>query len=154
MSTPIELARIAAAINLLRPDWPTKSIQTLLENHHASRPYHDLAVAATWIATDPDTKTPARLAEAGPWWAALQTSSTPGPPVFDRDEWHGEFVAGAVPAPVDFRAQVEAVKATVVPSEPVVVEVTPEQERRRAMVREHLTTPERATSNLSEGATS
>lgn len=111
MATTIELARIAAAINILRPDWPTRSIQTLLENHHANRPYHDLAVAATWIATDPDTKTPARLAEAGPWWTALQTSSTPGPPRFDRDQWHDQFIAGAVPAPADFRDRVEAARA-------------------------------------------
>jgi hypothetical protein len=136
MSTPIELARIAAAVNLLRPDWPISSVQTLLENHHSSRPFHDLAVAAVWVATDPDSKTPARLTEAGPWWAALRTSSTPGPPLFDRDEWHAEFVAGATPAPSDFRELVDAARPVPVEAPPEVPD--PEREARRAMIRAEL----------------
>lgn len=118
MSTPIERARLAAAVNLLRPDWPAKSLRTLLDRDHAHRPYHDLAVALVWIATDEQTKTPARLAEAGPWWTALATTVSPGPERFDHDRWHRDIVAGAVPAPPDFAEQVHAVKAATPRPEP------------------------------------
>lgn len=74
--TRIELARLAAAINVLRPDWPTPSLQTFL-GQHLHRPLLDVAVALTWVATDPDTKTPARLNEAGPWWQASRTADVP-----------------------------------------------------------------------------
>ena len=115
MADKIAIARIAAAVNVLRPDWPTASVQTLLERDHAYRPAHDLAVAAVWVATDPASKTPARLSEPGPWWAALNTSSTPTAPRFDLDEWHAEFRAGATPTPADFRELVEAAKSAAFP---------------------------------------
>jgi hypothetical protein len=75
MSTLNELERIAAMAHALRPDWPLSSLLTHLKANHGARPYLDLAVAMAWIATDPDTKTPARLMENGPWWAA----TTPQP---------------------------------------------------------------------------
>lgn len=70
MSDLNELERIAAAAHALRPDWPLPSLLTHLKANHGTRPYRDLAVAMAWIATDPDTKTPARLKENGPWWEA------------------------------------------------------------------------------------
>jgi hypothetical protein len=76
MSTKNELARLAAAVAILRPDWNPRSLQTLLERDHALRPLRDLAVALVWIATDPDTKTPARLSEHGPWWVATSATAT------------------------------------------------------------------------------
>lgn len=72
MPTTTELERLAAAANALRPDWPTRSVLTTLTRDHAHRAYRDLAVALAWVAADPDTKTPARLAESGPWWAATE----------------------------------------------------------------------------------
>jgi len=63
-----EIARIAAAVNLLRPEWPTESLQTFITNKLGHRPYRDAAVALAWIATEPESKTPARVLEAGPWW--------------------------------------------------------------------------------------
>lgn len=72
--TGIEIARLAAAANILRPDWPTASIQTYLERDHAHRPLHDTAVALAWVATDPDSKTPKRMSEPGPWWQASRCS--------------------------------------------------------------------------------
>lgn len=84
MATPIEIARLAAAGNVLRPDWPTASLQTCL-TRHTHRPYHDLAVALVYVATDPASKTPARLNENGPWWritATGQETHLP-PPVRD-----------------------------------------------------------------------
>lgn len=75
--TKIELARLAAAINVLRPDWPITSLQTFLANGHHHRPLRDVAVALTWIATDPDTHSPGRLNEPGPWWHASRTADVP-----------------------------------------------------------------------------
>ena len=68
MPTTTETARIAAAANILRPDWPTASVQSYLDLRHAHRPYQDLAAAVAYIACDPDTRTPKRLEQDGPWW--------------------------------------------------------------------------------------
>lgn len=113
MATPIETARLAAAINILRPDWPTRSLQTILDRDHTHRPIHDLAVALAWIATDPGTKTPARLAEHGPWWTACTTGSTPTPPKFDHTEW-AAMKAEATPMPDGLRDELQTVIANAV----------------------------------------
>lgn len=70
MPTENEIDRLAAMTNAMRPDWPTRSLRTHLAQHHATRPYRDLAVALAYVASDPNTKTPARLKEPGPWWKA------------------------------------------------------------------------------------
>jgi hypothetical protein len=64
--------RIAQAINALRPDWPIRSLVTFTMRNLSARAYRDAVVALAWIATDPATKTPARILEAGPWWKATQ----------------------------------------------------------------------------------
>jgi hypothetical protein len=66
--TPHEADRLAAAANALRPDWPTPSIRSYLLASHAHRGYRDTAAALAYIATDPDTRTPKRLEQDGPWW--------------------------------------------------------------------------------------
>lgn len=77
----IETARLAAAINMLRPDWPTSSLQTFLDQHFTgSRPFRDAAIALVWIACDPNSRTPKRVLEAGPWWHAVTLPDTPRPP--------------------------------------------------------------------------
>jgi hypothetical protein len=76
MTTHEERQRLAGMGNALRPDWPTASLYTHLTREHSNRSYRDLAVALAWIATDPDTKTPARLAEPGPWWTATRPVGT------------------------------------------------------------------------------
>lgn len=76
MSTINELERIAAMAHALRPDWPLASLLTHLKANHGTRTYRDLAIAMAWIATDPDTKTPARILEAGPWWEATTPKTT------------------------------------------------------------------------------
>ena len=78
MPSQNEIERLAAMANALRPEWPVRSLVTLLTKHGA-RPYRDLAVALAWIATDAKTKTPARLAEAGPWWTATSMTEGQGP---------------------------------------------------------------------------
>lgn len=68
--------RIAAAVHQLRPDWPESSIRTLIETDRtlAAHTFQDLAVALAYVATDPATKTPARVRENGPWWAATRAA--------------------------------------------------------------------------------
>lgn len=66
-----EADRIAAAMNQLRPDWPTSSVRTLIRKHLMERPRRDVAVALAWIACEANTSTPARVIEQGPWWRAV-----------------------------------------------------------------------------------
>jgi hypothetical protein len=81
MTTHIERQRLAAMANSLRPDWPLKSLYTLLTDDEVlvKRAYRDIAVALAWVGTDPDTRTPARLAEPGPWWGTAATTLTSRP---------------------------------------------------------------------------
>src|SRR5690348_15211392 len=82
MANDKQLDRIAAVLNILRPEWPISSCKTLLEKDHSRRPYADLAIAAVAVAVDPRSATPKRLAELGPWWRAAQAANghdqTPG----------------------------------------------------------------------------
>jgi len=65
-----DIERIAAAMNQLRPDWPTPSLRTFITKNLATRARRDVCVALAWIACEPNTATPARVLEAGPWWKA------------------------------------------------------------------------------------
>ena len=76
MMTQTEIARLAALGNCLRPDWPNSSLFTFITKSLAGRPYRDVAVALTWVACDPNTLTPKRLLEAGPWWKAVADPAT------------------------------------------------------------------------------
>src|ERR1035437_658453 len=94
-----EIERLAAATNAIRPEWPVKSLITILARDHVARPYRDLAVALAWIATDARTKTPARLAEAGPWWTATSMTEGRGPgQTVMRCPDHSAYKAGGCPA--------------------------------------------------------
>jgi acyl-CoA synthetase (NDP forming) len=75
--TKIELHRLAGAIATLRPDWAPQSLQTFLERNLANRAYRDVALALAYVAVDPDTATPARVLEPGPWWSAAATRDVP-----------------------------------------------------------------------------
>lgn len=83
MATDLELDRVAAAVNALRPDWPVASLRTYLRSRHASRAYADLAAALVAVAVDPASTTPARVEQPGPWWQATRavgpTTYRPGP---------------------------------------------------------------------------
>ena len=63
-----EIERLAKSANGLRPDWPWNSLATFLETHLVDRAYRDVAVALAYVAADPETRTPKRVLEAGPWW--------------------------------------------------------------------------------------
>lgn len=67
-----EIGRIAAAMNCLRPDWPTGSIRALLAGPKMKhRPRRDVIVALGWVAAETESKTPGRvIEETGPWWKA------------------------------------------------------------------------------------
>lgn len=72
-----EIERIAAAINVARPDWPLSSLITLLKRPElAYRPRRDVFVALAWVASETATQTPARVIEAGPWWKAVAVDSS------------------------------------------------------------------------------
>jgi hypothetical protein len=78
-----EISHLAQAINDLRPDWPAASLRTFLHRPElVNRPYRDVAVALTWIATDTKldgtwaSDKPARLLENGPWWVAAASGTT------------------------------------------------------------------------------
>jgi len=76
MLTRTEAERLAAMGNALRPDWPVRSLMTLLAEFR-DRAYRDVAVAVAYIATDPQTTTPGRLRESGPWWRTTEEQRTP-----------------------------------------------------------------------------
>ncbi len=65
--------RIAAAISIMRPDWLTSSIVTLITRDLAAWSLLDVTVGLAYVAVDrnPDgtwaSKTPARVKEQGPW---------------------------------------------------------------------------------------
>jgi len=66
------IGRLAFAAHTIRPDWPTTSVVSwLLDNPLPGRTEQDVTVALLWLAADPRTKTPARLAYDGPWWRAV-----------------------------------------------------------------------------------
>lgn len=66
-----EAARIAAAMNAARPDWPLRQLTTLLKDQRiANRPRRDVFVALAWVASEQNSASPYRVIEAGPWWKA------------------------------------------------------------------------------------
>lgn len=85
MATDVELSRLADMTHALRPDWPARSVRTLLERRLRDRAYADLAVALAVVACDPTSETAARLEQPGPWWQATRANRpgsstyTPGP---------------------------------------------------------------------------
>jgi hypothetical protein len=65
-----EAERIAAAMHEARPDWPTSSVLTLIRKSLLDKPRRDVFVALAWVASEPNSHTPARVLESGPWWRA------------------------------------------------------------------------------------
>lgn len=96
-----EIEKLAHAVNALRPDWLVSSLRTGIKTDLANRAYRDAALALVWVAVDPESKTPKRVTEDGPWWqataptlaseAARHTSSVPWEQLCDhcgRSEAH------------------------------------------------------------------
>lgn len=79
--TPLEAARLGTAAAILQPLWDAQSVKTILLDPHQPtrhRPAQDVAAALGWLALDPDTRTPARIHEPGPWWPALTAGNEGG----------------------------------------------------------------------------
>ncbi len=52
-----EIERIAAAMNMLRPDWPKAQLKTLLKDERITdRPRRDVSVALAWVACEPNCR--------------------------------------------------------------------------------------------------
>jgi hypothetical protein len=75
-----EAQRIAAAMHAARPDWPASSLLTLIRKKLIDRPRRDVFVALAWVASEPNSATPARVLEAGPWWRAVAVEGSPVKP--------------------------------------------------------------------------
>jgi hypothetical protein len=109
MATDTELTRLADMAHALRPDWAAPSVRVYLAKNHRDQAYADLAVALAVVASDPKSRTPARMSERGRWWTAAQAATvelTPGPPHPDCVRHPGESAgrcgrcaAEAVPSP-------------------------------------------------------
>jgi hypothetical protein len=67
--------RLAAMAHALRADWPLRSLVTFIERDLAARAFRDIAVALAYVACEPNSATPKRLLEAGPWWRAASAPS-------------------------------------------------------------------------------
>jgi hypothetical protein len=78
-TTEVQRQRLAAMGNALRPDWPAGSLITLITQDLKSRSFRDIAIALAVIATDPESKTPGRLKEPGPWWEATRPVTPSAP---------------------------------------------------------------------------
>jgi hypothetical protein len=74
-----DTTRLAAIINCIRPDWPQASLTTHIAKHLSHRPFRDALIALAWVAADPDTATPARVLEHGPWWDAVAAGNNQAP---------------------------------------------------------------------------
>lgn len=67
--------RLAHMTHALRPDWPTKSLLTFIRSEMTNHTYREAAISLAWIATDPDTRTPKRVLEQGPWVNATRAEA-------------------------------------------------------------------------------
>jgi hypothetical protein len=74
-----DIDTIAASLHVLRPDWPSGQIRTLIRDNLQERPKRDVLVALTWVAGDIASHTPYRVLEQGPWWKAAAADRTVAP---------------------------------------------------------------------------
>jgi hypothetical protein len=74
-----DTTRLAAIINCIRPDWPQASLTTAITKHLSHRTFRDVLIALAWVAADPNTATPARVLEQGPWWDAVAAGNNQAP---------------------------------------------------------------------------
>jgi hypothetical protein len=80
-----EIDTIAATLHVLRPDWPSGQIRTLIRDNLQDRPRRDVLVALTWVAGDTASHTPYRVLENGPWWKAAAADRTMADPAAHTD---------------------------------------------------------------------
>jgi hypothetical protein len=74
-----EAERIAAAVNIVRPEWSVPLLMKVLgDERMIRRPYADALTALIVCASDPSTERPGRVHEKGAWWSAV-TAVAPAP---------------------------------------------------------------------------
>lgn len=86
MLTRNEIERLALAIHGLRPDWPTASLFTFITKRD-TRPLLDLTIELAWVAQLPDTKSPARIDEDGPWKNAVRSGPANTTTMLEHIDW-------------------------------------------------------------------
>lgn len=70
MLTKVQIERIAAAIQLLQPNWTIPQLKGVMADPRINnRPPSDIAACLAFLACDGETKQPTRAFEPGPWWA-------------------------------------------------------------------------------------
>lgn len=166
MVTQQEAQRIAAAVNLLRPDWRTALIMAVLgDDKCINRPYADLAIAMTAVAVDPASKKPGRIHEPGPWWNSALASAPQSLPRYpssadcgicgrppelhsclssvDDHEWEPQRTEGVGPTD-EQRTAIEAARVEAEKIRTAAREAEPERELRdpAEVIASHLTQPE------------
>lgn len=73
-----EAERIAAAVNIIKPEWRVGLIMAVLGDERIrSRSYADVLIAMTALAVDPTSQRPGRIHEPGPWWRAAAAVTSP-----------------------------------------------------------------------------
>ena len=71
--------RIAETANAIRPDWPVRSVMTILAEFRHLDPL-DVHLAIIWIAYDPTITSPAILrTTTGPWWRLVRETKAGTP---------------------------------------------------------------------------
>jgi hypothetical protein len=90
-----DTTRLAAIINCIRPDWPQASLTTAIVKHLSHRPFRDALIALAWVAADPNTATPARVLEHGPWWDAVAAGNNQAPATPTNDRLEGRCKCGS-----------------------------------------------------------
>jgi len=136
-----EIGRIAAAMHVLRPDWPLAQLTTLLNDARMiDRRRHDATIALAWVACESDSASPYRVLTQGPWWKAVVVDNEPStyrPPRADEMcQTHG---AGWIDACPGCRADQLAGDST--PPRRQRIEPTPEYLAARQALRNHEETP-------------
>jgi hypothetical protein len=70
---------LTALLAVLRPDWQPAGIGAALRKAADHGSFPELCVAACRCAANPDTRTPALIAEAGPHWQGTAVTTRPQP---------------------------------------------------------------------------
>lgn len=75
MITDNELTRLADMVQALRPEWPSRTTRAFLARSMRNRAYADLCAALAVVCADPESTSPARVEQPGPWWQAAKANA-------------------------------------------------------------------------------
>ena len=142
MITDNELSRLSDMAQALRPEWPARTTRAFLARSMRNRTYADLALALAAVCADPESTSPARVEQPGPWWQAAKAntgrSSVPevgpgrGVPACDRVGHEHETAHNCRACRAEELAETEADVAPLRPAPPP-AEITAVAERHRRL---------------------